>query len=74
MNAASLYGCKSIRCLTAVLESNEQRFAYLDRILPCSSNNLPTVKLQPGNGMIILEGFKYSTATKIPNLVRGGSE
>ena len=49
----------------------QTRPAYLDRILPRCSNNLPAVKLQPGNGMIVLESFEYSAAAKIPNLARG---
>lgn len=57
--------------MSRVAENNEQRFRYLDCILPRGCDDLSTIKLQPGNCMIILEGVKHSTTPEIPDLVGG---
>jgi hypothetical protein len=53
------------------VEGDRRRLMHLDGILPRGSNNLSTVELQPGDSVVILEGFEYSSAPKVPDLVRG---
>ena len=67
-NVGGSCGYKSIKIYFSPKLPHVRVQLYLDTVFAGSSYNFPSIKLQASDGVVVVNGVKYTTSPEVPNL------